>query len=403
MPAYRFEAATLTGKLERGVLDADSARQARGLLRERGLTPLEVGQVDDMAGGRARLALGGRLRNVDLAVVTRQLASLLLARLPLEQALNAVIDQAEKTSVRERFAAIRSEVVSGHSFSEALGRYKRDFPEVYRALVAAGEQSGDLGGVMERLADYIESRSALSQRITMAFIYPAILTTVAIAVTTGLLTYVVPQVVSVFQQTKQQLPMLTRVVIAMSNFLRDWGWLLLVIIALAAIGARLALRNPDMRMSWHRWLLRAPLFGRLIRGVNTARFASTLAILSASGVPLLRALEAGAQTLTNGAMRANVTDAIGRVREGAPLSRALSAQNLFPPVLVHLIASGEATGNLPEMLQRAAVGQAQDVERRALTMTSFLEPVLTLVMGAIVLVIVLAVLMPIIEINQLVR
>ena len=309
-----------------------------------------------------------------------------------------------RASVRDRFAAVRGEVVAGHSFSEALSRYKRDFPEVYRALVAAGEQSGDLGGVMGRLADYIESRSALTQKIGMAFTYPAIVTVVAIGVITGLLTYVVPQVVGVFQQTKQQLPTLTVMLIAASDFLRSWGWLLLGIGG-AFVGARVALRSPEVRMRWHRWLLRAPLFGRLIRGVNTARFASTLAILAASGVPLLRALEAGAQTLTNNAMRANVTDAIGRVREGAPLSRALASQGqgLFPPVLVHLIASGEATGNLPEMLQRAAEGQSQDVERRALAMTSLLEPVLILAMGAIVLMIVLAVLMPIIEINQLVR
>lgn len=316
-----------------------------------------------------------------------------------------MIDQAERASVRDRFAAVRGEVVAGHSFSEALSRYKRDFPEVYRALVAAGEQSGDLGGVMGRLADYIESRSALTQKIGMAFTYPAIVTVVAIGVITGLLTYVVPQVVGVFQQTKQKLPTLTIMLIAASDFLRNWGWLLLLALAAAFVGARLALRNPHTRMAWHRWLLRAPLFGRLIRGVNTARFASTLAILAASGVPLLRALEAGAQTLTNGAMRANVADAIGRVREGAPLSRALASQGqgLFPPVLVHLISSGESTGNLPEMLQRAATGQSQDVERRALAMTSLLEPILILVMGAVVLLIVLAVLMPIIEINQLVR
>lgn len=404
MPAYRFEAAAATGKLERGILDADSARQARGLLKERGLMPLSVAQLDDAAGlGSSRAAFGRRLKNADLALATRQLASLLLARLPLEQALGAVMDQAERPVVRERFAAVRSEVVAGHSFAEALGRYKRDFPEVYRALVAAGEASGDLGRVMGRLADYIEGRSALAQKVGMAFMYPAIVTVVAFGVIVGLLTYVVPQVVGVFQQTKQALPFLTVAMIAISDFLRAWGWLLLLLAGAGFVGARLALRDEALRLRWHRWLLRAPVFGRLVRGVNTARFSSTLAILVGSGVPLLRALEAGAATLTNGAMRANVQDAIGRVREGAPLSRALAAQGLFPPVLVHLIASGEATGNLPEMLERAAAGQSQDVERRAMTLTSLLEPVLILAMGGIVLLIVLAVLMPIIEINQLVR
>jgi general secretion pathway protein F len=288
VPAYRFEAAAATGKVERGILDADSARQARGLLRDRGLMPLQVAQIDETAAAGARAAFGRRLKNADLALATRQLASLLLARLPLEQALAAVVDQAERPVVRDRFAAVRSEVVAGHSFADALSRYKRDFPEVYRALVAAGEASGDLGTVMGRLADYIEGRSALATKVGMAFMYPAIVTVVAIGVITGLLTYVVPQVVGVFQQTKQALPFLTVAMIATSDFLRGWGWLLLLLAGAAVLGARLALRDDELRLRWHRFLLRAPLFGRLVRGVNTARFSSTLAILVGSGVPLLR-------------------------------------------------------------------------------------------------------------------
>jgi general secretion pathway protein F len=404
MPAFRYEAATATGKIERGIVDAESPRQARGLLRDRGLTPIEVGLLDAVAaGGASTVMMGPRLRDADLAVATRQLASLLSARLPLERALAAVVEQADRSVVRSRFAAVRSEVVGGQTLAQAMGKHPRDFPEVYRALVAAGEQSGDLGLVMSRLADYVESRTALAQRVTLAFTYPAIVTLVALAVVVALLTYVVPQVVGVFTQTRQQLPLLTVSLIAVSDFIRDQGWLLVLLIAGAAFGWRWTLRSPSVRLAWHRRVLGLPLFGRLVRGVNTARFASTLAILTSSGVPLIRALEAGAQTLGNDALRVNVDDAIDRVREGVPLSRALAAGGQFPPVMVHMIASGEATGELAEMLDRAARTLSMEVERRTLTLTSLLEPLLILVMGGIVLLIVLAVLLPIIEINQLVR
>ncbi len=401
MSAYRFEASTAEGRIEKGILDADSPRQARALLRERGLVPLDV----TLAGGAGdlRQALGGRIRTAELTLMTRQLASLLSARLPLEQALGAVIEQADRPAVRERMAAVRGEVVAGQNFAEALSRFPKDFPEVYRALVAAGEQSGDLALVMDRLADYVEARSALSQRIMLAFTYPAIVTLVAIGVITALLAYVVPQVVGVFAQSRQALPMLTTGLIATSDFVRQWGLWILVLLVLGGIGLRMALRSPSVRLAWDARLLELPLFGRLIRGVNTARFASTLGILAASGVPLIRALEAGAQTLGNEALRANVADAISRVREGAPLSRALAAGGQFPPMMVHMIASGEATGNLAEMLQRTAGTLSAETERRAMALTSLLEPLLILVMGGVVLVIVLAVLLPIIEINQLVR
>lgn len=403
MPAFRYEAATAAGKIERGIVDADSPRQARGLLRDRGLTPIDVGPMEAAAGAGGNVVLGPRLRDTDLALATRQLASLLSARLPLERALAAVVEQADRAVVRNRFAAVRSEVVGGQTLAQAMARYPRDFPDVYRALVAAGEQSGDLGLVMSRLADYVESRTALAQRVKLAFTYPAIVTLVALAVVVALLTYVVPQVVGVFAQTRQQLPGLTVGLIAVSDFVRDWGWALLLAAAAALVGARSALRSPSLKLAWDQRLLGVPLFGRLIRGVNTARFASTLAILASSGVPLIRALEAGAQTLGNEALRGNVADAIARVREGAPLSRALAAGGQFPPVMIHMIASGEATGELAEMLERAAKTLAMEVERRTLTLTSLLEPLLILVMGGIVLLIVLAVLLPIIEINQLVR
>jgi general secretion pathway protein F len=314
-----------------------------------------------------------------------------------------VVEQADRPNVRDRFAAVRAEVVAGLTFSQALERFPRDFPEVYRALVGAGEASGDLSGVMTRLADHVESRTALAQRVGLAFVYPLIVTLVAIGVIAALLAYVVPQVVGVFAQTRQQLPMLTVLLIAVSDGLRSWGWTLVPAGALAVFAARAALRSPSVRLAWDARLLGLPLIGRLIHGVQTARFASTLAILTSSGVPLIRALEAGARTLSNEAMRANVDDAMARVREGASLARALAAGGRFPPMLLHLIASGEATGRLAEMLERAAATLGSETERRALALTTVLEPLLILVMGGFVLLIVLAVLLPIIEINQLVR
>jgi len=403
MPAYRFEAASAAGRIERGIVDADSPKMARGVLRERGLTPIAVAPVEERNAAAGTISIGGRLRDGELAMSTRQLASLLSARLPLERALAAVIEQAERPVVRDRFAAVRSEVVGGQTLAASMAKFPRDFPEVYRALVAAGEQSGDLALVMSRLADYVESRTALASRVKLAFTYPVIVTVVAAAVIIALLTYVVPQVVGVFAQTKQKLPLLTVILIEVSGFIRRWGWLLAVLGVGAVFAARWLLRSPTLRLSWHERLLGLPLVGRLIRGVNTARFASTLAILTASGVPLIRALDAGAQTLTNDAMRNNVIDAVSRVREGAPLSRALAAGGHFPPVMIHMIASGEATGELPDMLDRTAKTLSSEVERRTLALTSLLEPILILIMGAVVLMIVLAVLLPIIEINQLVR
>ena len=390
----------------RGVLDADSPRHARGLLRERGLVPLDVGAVQEAAAAGAPAAgqtPGRRLGGTELALATRQLASLLSARLPIERALDAVIEQAQRQAVRDRFAAVRSEVIAGQSFAGALAHHPRDFPEVYRALVAAGEQSGDLAQVMGRLADYVESRSALAQRILLAFLYPVIVTVVAALVVVAMLTWVVPQVTGVFAQTQQDLPFLTVALIAVSDFVRANGPWLLAAIVTTFVAFRLALRSPLVRLSWHRRLLSLPVAGGLIRGLNAARFAATLAILASSGVPLIRSLEAAARTLTNDAMQGNVRDAIAHVREGAPLARALAAGGHFPPLMIHMIASGEATGELPQMLERVAATLAGETERRTLLLTGLLEPVLILVMGVIVLLIVLAVLLPIIEINDLVR
>ena len=403
MPAFRYEAADAAGKTDKGVIEADSARQARTVLRARGLTPLVVDALGAQATKRGGSSFGKRLSAQENALVTRQLASLLVAGLPLDEALAALADQAERPYVGELLAAIRAEVVGGSSLSVALAQHPKDFPDIYRALVSAGEHSGNLGLVLSRLADYIESRNALTSKIKLAFTYPAIVTVVAFAIVIFLLSYVVPQVVSVFANTKQKLPTLTIIMLWLSDFVRNWGWLAAIVLVVIGMLIRNLLKQPALRLSWHKWLLTAPLFGKLVRGYNTARFASTLAILTSAGVPILRGLQAAGETLNNVALKTNVEDASTRVREGTSLARALAAQNQFPPVLVHLIRSGEATGNLPAMLERAAQGEAQELERRTLFLTGLLEPALILTMGVVVLLIVLAVLMPIIEINQLVH
>ena len=415
MAAFRFAAADASGKEQSGVLEADSARLARQLLRGRGLIPLSVEPVSHQASGRGRggLSIGRRLGQTELAVITRQLASLLGAQLPVADALTVMVEQSEKQQVRELMASIRTDVLGGSSLSDALARHPRQFPEIYRALIAAGEESGKLGSVLGSLADYVEERAKLQQKITLAFVYPVIVTLVALAVVIGLLTYVVPQVVQVFANTKQALPFLTRALIALSDFVRAYGWILLALVVIAAFVVRRLLGVEAIRMRWHKRLLRMPVVGVLSRSLNTARFASTLAILAGGGVPMLRALQAAGETVNNLAMRTRVLEATQRVREGFSLARALRATGdedskpgrtrLFPPVLIHLIASGEATGKLPEMLGRAADIHAREAERRAMFFTSLLEPILILAMGVVVMLIVLAVLLPIIEINQLAR
>lgn len=414
MTAFRFAAADGAGKESSGVIEADSARLARQLLRGRGLVPLTVEPVAG-EGQRAglQLALGRRLSQTELAVITRQLASLLGAQLPVADALTVMVEQSEKPQIRELMAAIRTDVLAGSSLSNALARHPRQFPDIYRALIAAGEESGKLGAVLGSLADYVEDRAKLQQKITLAFVYPVIVTLVALAVVIGLLTYVVPQVVQVFANTKQALPWLTRALIALSDFVRAYGWIVLALVVAAAFVVRRMLKVEAVRLRWHTRLLQMPVAGVLSRSLNTARFASTLAILAGGGVPMLRALQAAGETVNNLAMRTRVLEATQRVREGYSLARALRASGdedkqpgrarLFPPVLIHLIASGEATGKLPEMLGRAADIHAREAERRAMFFTSLLEPILILSMGVVVMLIVLAVLLPIIEINQLAR
>jgi general secretion pathway protein F len=406
MPAFRYEAVDSIGATKRGVVNADSARAARLDLRGQGLTPIAVDAITtqvDAAGETRKRGFGDHLSTVELALFTRQLASLLEASLPLEQAFSALLEQAERPYLRDLVASIRSEVMGGSSLSDALSRHPRDFADIYRALVASGEQIGQLARVLSRLADYIERRNALVQKVRLAFTYPAIVTVVAFLIVIFLLTYVVPQIVSVFANTKQKLPLLTILMLAVSDFVRNYGWIVLVVVIAFSFAWRAALKDPAIKLRWHTWLLTAPLYGKFERSLNTARFASTLAITTGSGVPILRALQTSRDTLSNVAMRAQVEEATNSVREGVGLARALSAHKHFPPMLIHMIRAGEVTGELPAMLERASNTQEQDLERRALTIAGLLEPALILAMGVVVLLIVLAVLMPIIEINQLVR
>lgn len=409
MAAFSYLALANDGREQRGVIDADTARAARAMLRERGLHPVEVdslGGVGDpaAAAGAGRRWLQGRaIAAAELSLLTRQWSSLLGAGLTAEQSLAALIDQAESPVVRNTLAGVRGEITAGYSLRAALDRHASSFPPVYRASVAAGEKSGQLPAVMDELADYLDRREALRRKTLQALIYPVLVAAVALIIISALMIYVVPQVVSVFQGGKQALPWLTRALILVSGLLRDYGWLLLALVVAAVFLARAALREDAVRRRWHARLLGLPLLGRHFRTLESARFASTLAMLAGSGVPLLAALEAGKQVLGMLPMQDAVDAAIGRVREGAPLSRALAESRRFPALLIHLVASGEQTGRLDAMLKRAALLQESELENRTAVLTSLLEPALLLVMGGFVLLIVLAVMQPIIEINHLFR
>lgn len=400
MANFRFEAADAQGAILRGTLVADSARSARAQLRAQGLTALELREA---AAKRGQIELfGPRLSDSDLAWATRQLASLLAAGLPLEAALTATVEQAEKKHITDTFTAVRADVRSGQRFSDTLSARPRDFPPIYRALIKAGEDSGDLARIMERLADYIEERNALRSKVLTAFIYPAIVGCVSICIVIFLLAYVVPQVVSAFSQARQELPFITQAMLAASEYVRQWGALNALVLVLLFGLWRWTQRAEAARLAWHARVLRLPMIGRFALGVNTARFASTLAILSDAGVPLLRGLEAARQTLGNECLRRAVLDATARIEGGSGLGAALRQQKVFPPLLCHLVSSGEKTGTLSRMLDRAAQTLSSDIERRAMAMTALLEPIMILTMGAVVLVIVLAVMLPIMEINQMV-
>lgn len=403
MAAFEYQALDAGGAERRGVLQGDTARQVRARLREQGLTPLSVEAVHERSGGRR--SFGGfrsRLGGTELALATRQLATLSEAGIPLEEALGTCAEQVERPAARRVIAALRARVMEGHSLSGAMADFPNSFPELYRATIGAGEQSGRLDGVLARLADYTEARQSLARRTALSLLYPAILTLASIGVVGVLLGYVVPQLVQVFESLDTTLPLPTRILLAVSGFVGAHGTLLLLGIGAAVAAFALALRRPGFRRRWHALLLKLPIVGRLVRGAQTARFARTLSILTASGVPVLESLRISAQVMSNLPMRDAVRTAADQVREGASLNRALADSRQFPPMTLQLIASGERSGRLEQMLERAAVNAEREVETLVAAFMGALEPLLILLVGMLVLFIVLAILLPIFQLNQLV-
>ncbi len=409
MPAYSFEAMQHDGKVRRGVIEADTAKAARSLLRTQSLVPLDVNPVTTVAPGSSRSVLhtplfGGRVFNsTRLSIWTRQIAGLVAAGLPLERALTALSDEAEDEKQRNLVAALRAEVNGGASFARALAQHPGEFSEIYIAVIGAGEQSGHLGLVLERLADDLEESQTLKSKLIGAALYPAIVTLVAIVIVMFLVGYVVPQVANVFAGTKRALPFLTVAMLSISAFVRSYGWAVLGALVAGGFLFNLALRKDSVREKFDATTLRLPLVGRLARDYNAARFASTLAMLAGAGVPILKALQAAAETLSNRAMRADALDALMLVREGAPLASAMAQKKRFPGLVSMFARLGEQTGQLPVMLQRAARQLSTEVQRRAMALATILEPLLIVAMGLVVMLIVLAVLLPIIQLNQFVK
>jgi general secretion pathway protein F len=425
MPAFEYVALDAAGREQRGLLEGDSPRQIRQTLRERQLLPMSVAEVTGTPGAvrggtpsvggggpfaalRARLREpvtfgGGRIGARELALLTRQLATLVRAALPLEEALQAVAQQSERPAVQRVLAAVRARVMEGETLAAALGGFPRVFPELYRATVAAGEQSGRLDTVLERLADYTEERDRLRQRVLGALLYPIVLTVMCVLIVGGLLTYVVPQVVSVFESGGNQLPWLTRSLLVVSGFLQKYGVWLLLALALGGLAVARWLRAESAQRRVGAWLLRAPLFGRLLRSLHAARFTRTFSILTGSAVPALEGLRIAGEVIGNLPMREAVATAAERVREGAPIGRSLGASGLFPPMTVHLISSGEASGRLEEMLGRAADSEERQLDGMLTALVGLLGPLLIVLMGLFVLLIVFAMLQPIFEMNTLVR
>lgn len=404
MGAFEFVALDQSGKESKGLIEGDTAKHVRQILRDRHLLPVQVTEVAQKEARRQRtFSLRRGISASELSIVTRQLASLSQSGLPLEEALLAVAQQNDQPRTKSIMLGVRSRVMEGHTLADGLAEFPQAFPELYRATVAAGEQSGHLDVVLERLADYTESRQELRQRITNAMVYPIALVVMALGIISFMLATVVPRIVGVFENSSGELPILTRWLIATSDFLRNHWLILIIALAAAVYGVWWLLHQPGPRQKYHRLLLRLPIAGRLTRGINTARFTRTFSILAGSGVPILEALKISAEVIENLPMRDAVTEASLRVREGASISKSLAASKLFPPMMIHLIASGETGGKLEEMLTRTANYQEREVDGLIATLLGILQPLLIVLMGAVVMVIVLAILLPIFEINNLIR
>ncbi len=403
MGAFDYKAVDPSGKEIKGVLEGETARQVRQLLRDQQLLPIAVTEVAEKEASRQfNISFRRGLSPGDLALITRQIATLVQSSMPLEQALLAVGEQNEIPRVKSIVLGVRARVMEGYTFADGLAGFPKAFPELYRATVAAGEQSGHLDAVLERLADYTESRQELRQKILNAMIYPIVLTVLAIAIVSGMLVYVVPKVIGVFANTDRELPMLTSFLIRLSEFLQSFGILVVVVLIAVAIGTWILLQQQGPREQFDRFLLRMPLFGRLVRGFNTARFTRTFSILMGSGVPIIESLHISAQVVTNMRMKSAVDDAALRIREGESIGTSLGDSGHFPPLCIHLISSGEASGQLETMLSRAASNQEREMDGLIGTLLNILEPALIIGMGAMVLLIVLAILLPIFQLNELV-
>ena len=407
MSAYEYSALDSRGRQVKGLIEGDTQRQVRQLLRERSLTPLEIKEVAEKGSRSSRASLpitrGGSINSTELSLFTRQLATLTRSGLPLDEALAAVSQQSESKRVQRVTLGVRSRVTEGNSLARAMGEFPGAFPTLFRATIEAGESAGKLDSVLERLADYAERSQAIRSKVMLATFYPAILTFVAIGVISLLMSYVVPKVVGVFDSIGADLPPLTKGLIATSEFLQHFGFGIFIALLLGVFIFRRALKNDGFRRKYHLWVLRLPLIGRLVRGANTGRFMRTLGILFGAGVPILDALRIGSQVVENLPMKEAIDAAAKRVREGASLNKSLAESRLFPPITMHLIASGESSGKLDDMLDRAAENQERELETLISALMSLFEPILILTMGTVVLLIVLAILLPIFNLNQLVQ
>jgi len=403
MGAFEYTAVDSRGKEKKGVIEGDTAKRVRQQLRERDLLPLAVTEIAEKEATRQQsFTVRRTLGAADLALITRQIATLVHSSMPIEEALTAVGEQSENPRIKSIIMGVRAKVMEGHTLADGLGDFPKAFPTLYRATVAAGEQSGHLDAVLERLADYTESRQELRQKVMNAMIYPIVLTVLALGIVSLMLVYVVPKVVGVFANTGQELPTLTTALIYLSDFLRDYGLLLAAGLGIIAWIINRLLKNPGPRRKRDLMLLRLPVVGRIVRGFNTARFTRTLSILTGSGVPVLESLNIASEVITNLPMREGVQEAAERIREGAPIGKSLGESGHFPPLVIHLIASGEASGELDAMLGRAAQNQEREIDGLIAALLGILEPALIVGMGVVVLTIVLAILLPIFELNQLV-
>lgn len=403
MGAFEYTALDATGRERKGVIEGDTPRHVRALLRERELLPVTVGEVAQKEARRQRsFSLARGVSAADLALLTRQLATLVRAGLPLEEALLATSQQSEKPRVQSILLGVRARVMEGHTLASGLGEFPRVFPEIYRATVSAGEQSGHLDRILERLADYTENREQLRQKILGALLYPIVLSVMSFSIVSILLVYVVPKVVEVFDTNRAKLPLATQLLVSISGFLRNYGLWLLIGAAVLSWLIWQALRRPATRRRWHATILRLPVVGRLARGFNTARFTRTLSILTGSAVPVLEALRISGEVITNMPMREAVGVAAQRVREGAAIGRSLATSRLFPPMTVHLISSGESSGELEDMLERAAQSQERELDGLLAALVGLLGPLMIVTMGLFVMGIVFAMLLPIFEMNSLI-